>query len=127
MLEVGLKGVSETVVSTSNTAITMGSGDLEVFATPSMVAIMEQAAKNAVSAVLEDGLTTVGTLLNLSHVAATPLCMKVTAEAEVTAIEGRKLVYSVKAYDETGLIGEGTHERFVVNSEKFMSKVNSKK
>lgn len=127
MLTVGLKGTAETTVSGSNTAKTMGSGTLDVFATPSMLALMESASCLCVSDALSAEQSTVGTQLNVKHLSATPLGMRVTAEAELSEVDGRRLVFSVRAFDEAGLIGEGTHERFVVFAEKFMEKTNSKK
>lgn len=108
-MSVGLKGRAETVVTQENTAAAVGSGLLPVFATPYMIALMEGAAVNAVQAQLEEDQGTVGTHLDISHDAATPIGMKVWAEAELTAVEGRKLIFSVTAYDEAGQIGQGTH------------------
>lgn len=113
-------------VTESNTALTVGSGSLRVYATPAMLALMEKAACVAVSSLLAEDETTVGTLLNVSHVAATPVGMKVTATAEIVEHEGRKFVLNVEAYDESGLIGKGTHERFVVKSERFVEKTYQK-
>ncbi|HHV65888.1 MAG TPA: thioesterase family protein [Peptococcaceae bacterium] len=124
MLQVGLKGRSETVVTLANTAKTVGSGTLEVFATPMLVALMENAAIKALD--LPEDQTSVGTYLDVRHLAATPVGMKVWAEAELIEIEGRKLVFKLMAYDEKEQIGEGKHERFIVNCEKFISKANSK-
>ena len=126
MIEKGFKGTAEIEVDSFNTAKSMGSGSLEVFATPSMVALMEKAAVNAVAEFLSDGETTVGTLINIEHISATPVNMNVTAEAEVTEINGREIVFSVTAKDEAGIIGRGTHNRFIVNSKKFMKKTNAK-
>ncbi|MGN0614260.1 MAG: thioesterase family protein [Porcipelethomonas sp.] len=126
-LKTGIRGTAETVVSKDNFAVTVGSGSLEVFATPMMTALMEKAACNALSDYLEGDETTVGTMLSITHDSATPEGMKVTAEAELTEINGRELVFSVKAEDECGNIGKGTHKRFVVYSEKFMNKTKSKK
>lgn len=125
-MNIGLKGFSETVVSDSNTAKTMGSGDLDVFATPCMIALIEKAANESLKEFLEEGQGTVGTLMSVSHIAATPVGMKVTAETELLEIDRKRLVFSVKAFDEKDLIGEGKHERFIITNEKFMSKVNSK-
>lgn len=113
-------------VTESNTALSVGSGSLRVYATPAMLALMEKAACVAVSSLLAEDETTVGTLLNVSHVAATPVGMKVTATAEIVEHEGRKFVLNVEAYDESGLIGKGTHERFVVKSERFVEKTYQK-
>ena len=127
MLTAGLKGRAETVVNTENTAKKMGSGTLNVFATPAMVALMEEAAWKCVAAELEPGMGTVGTLMQIKHVSATPLGMRVTAECELIEVDGRRLVFSVQASDEAGVIGTGTHERFIIAEEKFMSKTESKK
>jgi predicted thioesterase len=126
-LEVGIKGKQEVTVSESNSAKTMGSGTLDVFATPAMIALMEKTAWESVQANLDEGSGTVGTSLNVKHVAATPLGMKVTCESELIKVDGRALTFSVKAYDEAGLIGEGEHERFIVFNDKFQAKANAKK
>lgn len=123
-MEIGLKGKSETVVTPANTAKSVGSGSMDVFATPMMVALMENAAINALDLPAEQ--TSVGTYLDVKHIAATPVGMKVWAEAILQEIDGRKLVYHLEAYDEKEKIGEGRHERFIVQSEKFLSKTNSK-
>ena len=109
-----------------NTAAAMGSGSLEVFATPAMVALMEQAAAESVNPYLKDEETTVGILMNVKHLSATALGGNVKAESVLTQADGRKLCFAVKAYDDAGLIGEGTHERFIVNSETFMERAVSK-
>jgi predicted thioesterase len=127
MLETGIKGHKETVVNHNNTAVFAGSGELEVFATPAMVALMEQACQESVAPLLEEGKGTVGTHLNISHDAATPVGMKVWVDTELVEIDRRHLVFSVKAYDETGLIGQGTHDRFIIDNEKFIAKANAKK
>ena len=127
MLKVGMKGYAETVVSMENTAKKMGSGTLNVFATPAMVALMEEASWKCVADELEPGMGTVGTSMQIKHVAATPLGMKVTAECELLEVDGRRLVFSVQASDEAGVIGNGTHERFIVAEEKFLAKTESKK
>jgi predicted thioesterase len=126
-LEVGIKGKQEVTVSESNSAKTMGSGTLDVFATPAMIALMEKTAWESVQPNLDEGSGTVGTSLNVKHVAATPLGMKVTCESELIKVDGRALTFSVKAYDEAGLIGEGEHERFIVFNDKFQAKANAKK
>lgn len=122
-LKPGLTGTAETVVRETNTALAMGSGSLHVFATPGMIALMEQAACNAVAACLDEESTSVGTLVNITHDAATGRGKKVTATATLTAVEGRKLVFEITAADEDKQIGKGTHERFIVNKEKFMAKL----
>lgn len=126
MLEAGIKGEQKVEVVYENTATAVGSGVLEVFATPCMLALMEKTACDSVIPYLEDGWGTVGTEVNIKHVAATPIGMTVRCESELITVDGRRLVFTVKAYDEAGLIGEGTHERFMVNNEKFQSKANSK-
>lgn len=123
-LKPGLTGTAETVVRETNTALAMGSGSLHVFATPGMIALMEQAACNAVAACLDEESTSVGTLVNITHNAATGMGQKVTATATLTAVEGRKLVFEITAADEDKQIGKGTHERFIVNKEKFMAKLD---
>ena len=125
-IEVGLKGRCETVVTPSNTADAVGSGLVPVFATPFMIALMENAASNALLPHLAEDEGSVGTQLNVSHDAATPIGMKVWAEAEVTAVEGKKITFAVSAFDEAGPIGKGTHERFIIKPERFLAKVNAK-
>ena len=126
MLEIGLKGYQEVMAAEDNSAKTMGSGTLDVFATPAMIALMEETAWKSIQPELEDGQGSVGIQLHVDHLAATPLGMKVRCESEVTAVEGRKIVFKVSAFDEVGLIGEGTHERFIVDNEKFQGKANKK-
>ena len=122
-MEIGLKYESTTVVSAANTAATLGSGDMDVFATPAMVALMENAAMLAVKNHLPEGSATVGTQINTSHLKASPLGATITASAELTAVDGRRLTFAVKAWDEKGIIGEGSHTRFVVDRERFLSKL----
>ena len=122
----GIVGNKELTVTMDKTAAAVGSGLLDVFATPQMIALMEATASESVAPYLDAGCSSVGTLVNVSHVAATPVGMKVRCESELTEVDGRKLTFAVKAYDECGLIGEGTHERFVIFSEKFMVKTNAK-
>ena len=126
-LTVGLKGRAETTVTAENTAAAVGSGLLPVFATPMMVALMENAAVNATHGHLAEGEGTVGTRLDLSHDAATPMGMRVWAEAELTAVDGRALTFSVTAYDEAGPIGKGSHQRFIIQNEKFLARAERKK
>ena len=125
-IEVGLKGRFESVVTQENTAAAVGSGLVPVFATPYMVALMENAAVNALTPYMEEGQGSVGTHLDVSHDSATPIGMKVWAESVVTAVEGRKVTFEVHAYDERGEIGSGVHERFIIHAEKFMAKTQSK-
>lgn len=127
MLTIGIKGTQTIKVTEENTAATMGSGTLAVFATPAMIALMEKTAYLSVQDALDEGMGSVGTYLNVKHLAATPVGMQVTCESELMEIDSRRLVFTVKAYDETGLIGEGTHERFIVLNEKFLAKTNAKK
>ena len=125
-IELGLKGREETVVCEANTAAAVGSGLVPVFATPFMIALMEGAAAKAVLPYIGEDEGTVGTHLNVAHSAATPIGMKVWAEATVTAVEGKKIAFDVVAYDEAGEIGRGTHERFIIKPEKFLAKVQAK-
>lgn len=125
-LEIGIKGSSGCTVTLNDTAKALGSGGLDVLSTPKLIALMENAALLSVRPYLEEGSDTVGTLLNVKHLAATPVGMTVRAEAELIEIDRRRLVFSVKAWDEVELVGEGTHERFIVDMEKFTNKCNSK-
>ena len=122
-IEIGLTHTSKCVVGEGQTAMAMGSGDLAVFATPSMVALMENAAMNAVGASLPEGSTTVGTKIEVAHVRATAMSADVQATATVTEVDGRKLVFKIEASDAKGIIGEGVHERFIVDREKFLSRL----
>ncbi len=126
-LKAGIKGRREAVVTNENTAKTMGSGQLDVFATPAMIALIEETAWRSVADALEDGQGTVGTKLDVAHLSATPLGMKVWCETELIEVDRRRLVFRADVYDEAGKIGEGTHERFVVQNEKFAAKAESKK
>ena len=126
MLEVGIKGHQELVVTENMTAKSMNSGAMNVFATPCMIALMEHTALESVGPELDEGCGTVGAAVNIKHVAATPVGMKVTCESELIKIDGRALTFSVKAYDEAGLIGEGEHERFIIVEDKFQTKTDSK-
>jgi predicted thioesterase len=125
-LKAGIKGNGSVVVVEENTARAMGSGQLPVFATPAMIALMEKTASESVLECLEEGCGSVGTSLNVKHVSATPLGMEVSCESELVEVDGRRLVFSVKAFDEAGLIGEGTHERFVIKNESFLKKAEGK-
>ena len=119
----GKTGTASATVSEANTAKTVGSGSMEVFGTPMMVALMEQAACACLADALEAGQTSVGTLVDIAHTAASPLGAQITATAVVTAVEGRKISFTVSAHDGKGEIGSGTHERFVVEAERFMAKL----
>lgn len=123
MVEVGMKHSTVMTVTEGNTADYIGSGDMAVLATPAMVALMENAAMLAVALKLEEGETTVGSMISTSHLKPSKIGATILAEAEVTAVEGRKLTFTVKAFDGKTLIGEGEHVRFIVNREKFMSKL----
>ena len=126
MIQTGIKGYKEQTVTAEMSAARIGSGLVEVFATPMMVALIEQTCLESVLPYLEEGQGTVGTLVNVSHVSATPVGMRVWCESELTEVDRRRLVFKVKAYDECGLIGEGTHERFVIDNAKFMDKIKHK-
>ena len=125
-ITVGMKGEVGTFVEREDTAKEVGSGDLLVYATPCMVALMEGAACEAIAEALSDSQTTVGTALNIEHISATPVGLDVRAEAEVTAVEGKVITFRVAAYDEIGEIGRGTHTRVIVNSQKFLEKAYAK-
>jgi predicted thioesterase len=114
-------------VTSDKTAAAVGSGSLAVFATPWMCAMMELAACNALAPFYDAGQSSVGTKLDVTHDAATPVGMKVCAEAEVIEVDRRRIVLKVTAWDETGVIGRGTHERFLINAEKFLAKTEAKK
>ena len=125
-ITVGMKGEVSTYVEREDTAKEVGSGDLLVYATPCMVALMEGAACEAIADALSDTQTTVGTALNIEHISATPVGLDVRAEATVTAVEGKVITFEVNAYDEAGPIGKGTHKRVIVNSQKFLDKTYNK-
>ena len=125
-ITVGMKGEVFTQVEREDTAKEVGSGDLLVYATPCMVALMEGAACEAIAQCLSDTQTTVGTALNIEHISATPVGLEVRAEAEVTAVEGKVITFAIRAFDEAGEIGKGTHKRVLVNSQKFLEKAYNK-
>jgi predicted thioesterase len=127
MIEVGMKGMSETVVSLDNTAKAFTSGALEVFATPAMISLMEEACWKMVQPELEEGLTTVGTRVDISHMSPSGIGSTVMCEATLLEMDERKLTFEVMCSDENGLVGMGTHERFIVNTQKFMDKAQGKK
>ena len=122
-MEIGLEHTSTLVVEERHLACNVGSGDLQVLATPMMMALMENAAMLAVAPALEEGMSTVGGQISSSHIKPTGLGHTVTARAVLTEADGRKLKFHIEAHDEEGLIGEGDHLRFIVGREKFMSKV----
>ena len=125
-ITVGMKGEVSTLVEREDTAAEVGSGSLLVYATPCMVALMEGAACEAIDECLGEDKTSVGMELNISHISATPVGLEVRAEAEVTAVEGKVITFAVTAFDEAGKIGEGTHKRCIVNSQKFLDKTYAK-
>lgn len=124
MLKEGLTYKSTTTVSNENSALAMGSGNLPVFATPAMVALMENATMLAVADALPEGFTTVGSEMNVRHIKPSPVGAQITAVALLTAVEGRKLTFDVSAYDGEEQIGTGVHVRFMVDIERFMNKIN---
>ena len=125
-ITVGMKGTVSTLVEREDTALEVGSGSLLVYATPCMVALMEGAACEAIAEAIPEGKTSVGTALNISHLAATPVGLEVRAEAEVTEVDGSMITFQVAAFDEAGKIGEGTHKRAVITTQRFLDKVYSK-
>ena len=125
-LEPGLVGEATLVVATTHTARHLGSGGVEVLATPIMIALMEDAARTLVDSKLDPGQISVGVNLNVTHLAATPLGMRVTAKAKLLAVEGRKLTFEVEAHDEREKIGEGTHTRAIINLDRFMARAKEK-
>lgn len=126
MLTVGISNEIYREVTQENTAAALGSGMLEVFATPAMVAMMEETCMKSVQAELDEGCGTVGTSLTVHHVSATPVGMKIHCVSKLVEIDGRRLVFDVQAFDESGLIGQGMHERFIIENEKFLGKAGKK-
>ena len=126
MLEKGLKGTVETLVVPENTAKTYNSGLLEVFATPAMIALCENTCAMIVENLLDDGITSVGTRIDIEHLSASPIGAEITCKATLTAFDGRRLDYSVEVYDNAGLIGKGAHTRFTVIADSFLKKANAK-
>jgi len=126
MLSTGIRGSQSVDVNESNTADALGSGDLPVFATPAMIALIEKTASQSVIPYLEMGTSTVGTHLDIAHSAATPIGMTVVCETELVEIDRRRLVFNVRVYDSVGEVGSGTHERFVVDAQKFLEKAELK-
>jgi fluoroacetyl-CoA thioesterase len=122
----GLIGESQTVVTEDNTAKHLGSGNVEVFATPEMVRLMERAGVAAVDHLLPEGQRTVGVALDVKHLAATPLGMTVTARAELMTVEGRRLTFRVEAFDDVEQVGEGTHQRYIVDVARFQGRIEKK-
>lgn len=126
MLNVGIKGRLEQTVKVEMSAARVGSGLVDVLATPMMIALVERTCNESVLPHLGEGQGTVGTLVNMSHTSATPIGMRVWCESELVEVDRRRLVFKVKAFDECGPIGEGMHERFVIDKGRFMEKVNAK-
>jgi fluoroacetyl-CoA thioesterase len=122
----GLSGEIDHLVTAEDTASRWGSGLVPVYSTPSLVGLMESAAVRALEGLLQPGQTSVGAHIDVRHLAATPVGMRVRARAELLSVEGRKLVYKIQAWDEIELIGEASHERFVIDEARFVSKVNQK-
>ena len=118
-LKAGIKGKNETTVTEELCANAWGSGGLPVYATPAMIALMENTAWASVEPCMEEGRSTVGTKLDVSHMSASPVGARITCESELVEVDGRRLVFKVSASDDAGLIGEGMHERFIINTEKF--------
>ena len=126
MIDIGKKYTLKIDVTEADTALAVGSGELRVLATPKMCALMEECAYKCIASELEDGASSVGTSLNIKHFSATPVGMQVVVCATVTGVDGRKITFDLVAEDEAGKIGEGSHERFVVYADKFVSKTYSK-
>ena len=125
-LKTGIKNESELTVTIDMTAASAGSGGQRVFSTPHMIAMMENTAWASVEPCMEEGFTTVGTRLDVAHLSASPVGALVTCETELIEVDGRRLVFRVSASDDAGLIGEGTHERFIINVERFMARTEAK-
>ncbi len=126
MLEKGIKNTLTIKVTEDKTAKVMGSGILDVFATPSMVALMEQTAAESVQPHLDEGVTSVGTKIDVEHLAADPVGIEVTCESILTEVDGRKLCFDIIVSDKHGVVGKAYHERFLIKSESFMAKTNAK-
>lgn len=125
-ITIGMKGEVSTLVEREDTAAEVGSGSLLVYATPCMVALMEGAACEAIAEAMGENQSSVGIALNIEHLSATPVGLEVRAEAEVTAVEGKIITFALTAYDEAGKIGEGTHKRCVISTQKFLDKAYAK-
>lgn len=125
-ITIGMKGEASTLVEREDTAAEVGSGSLMVYATPCMVALMEGAACEAIAPALPEDKTSVGTALDITHISATPVGLEVRAEACVTEVDGNMITFQITAYDEAGKIGEGTHKRAVISTQRFLDKVYSK-
>lgn len=127
MLKLGMKNKLQEMATPERSAQSFGSGGLEVYSTPSMIALIEKTCYTCVQGEMEEGKSTVGTLVNIRHLSATPIFMNVSAECELVEIDGPRLVFRVAVFDECGKVGEGMHERFVVNTETFLENANHKR
>ena len=125
-VEIGIQGLAEALVEEADTAKTVGSGDLLVYATPCMVALMEGAAYESIAPYLAEGESSVGTKMEVTHLSATLVGMSVRAESVVTAVDGRKVTFSITAYDEAGEIGKAIHERVIIKADRFLEKTYDK-
>ncbi len=126
LVEIGIQGRATVKVTQSNLASSTGSGAVDVFSTPSLVLLMEEAAMDGLKPYMEPGESSVGTLVNIRHISPTPLGLTVTATATLTEIDGRRLVFHVEARDELDKVGEGTHERFLISVDRFISRAREK-
>lgn len=126
MLKTGITGEARCLVTPETTAANLGSGALEVFATPAMIALIEKAAWQSVQPMLEEGCGTVGTALRVRHLSATPVGMEVVAKTELQEVDGRRLVFKVEVRDAKGIVGDGEHERFIVKNDSFLKKAKGK-
>lgn len=122
----GIEGEARVAVTDENTAIAYGSGAVSVFATPAMIGLMEKAALSSVDPLLEEGLTTVGTNVEVKHMAATPVGMTVVARSKLTQVDGKRLLFEVEAWDDVDMVGKGIHERFIIKLDSFLKRVQSK-
>ncbi len=125
-IKVGLNSIIETTAMQKDSAINYGSGAVDVYSTPAMIALLESSARNAVDLHLPKGYTTVGIKVDVKHLAATPIGSRIKASAELIEVDGKRLVFKVEAFDEVEKIGEGIHERFVIEVDKFMSRLDKK-
>ena len=125
-MEIGIKGRAEVTVTPELTAESIGSGTVPVFATPMLISLVEKACRCSVEPYLDEGQTTVGTLVNVAHLAATPIGMRVWCDTELVEIDRRRLVFRVTVRDAGGLVGEGTHERFIIDTDRFVKKAEAR-
>ena len=125
-IQAGIKGYKEYVVTKELTAASVGSGLLEVYGTPYMIALMEETCHTSVGEFLDEGQGTVGISISIEHTSATPVGMKVWCQSELVEVDGKRLVFQVETFDEKGPIGKGEHQRFIIDNQRFMDKVSSK-